>query len=86
MNATWPFARLTVEPGGLTLSTTFYGTFSFEKNQITKLSKYGFIPFFATGLRIEHSVAGCPPFIVFWTLGPFNAVKAGLIEQGYEVG
>ena len=84
MNATWPFARLTVAPEGLTLGTTFFWTFSFERNQITKLSKYGFVPFFATGLRIEHSVAGYPPFIVFWTFW-FGGVKAALIENGYVV-
>ncbi len=82
-NATWPFTKLTIEPGALTLSTVFFGTFRFEKAQIKKLSGYsGFIPFVSKGILIEHTVPDYPPFILFWTYSP-ESVKNALIQNGY---
>lgn len=82
-NATWPFTRLTIEPDALVLSTAFFKTFRLEKAPIKRLSKYsGFIPFVSTALRIEHTVAEYPSFMLFWTFSP-ESVKSALIQNGY---
>jgi hypothetical protein len=81
LNATWPFARLTVKETELALSFLWW-TWILPKRSIRSLRKYSGI--FSTGLRIEHSAAGCPAFVVFWTFG-FNALKQELERCGYAV-
>jgi hypothetical protein len=81
-NASWPFAKLTIEPDAILLNTAFFKKFRFPKNQITTLSKYS--GFFSKGLRIEHGLGDYPPFIVFWTF-EFQSVKSKLIESEYIV-
>lgn len=84
-NATWPFAQLLVEPDFITLTSRFLfwrSELRFEKNQIKRISEYR--PLISMGLRIEHSVAGYPPFILFWTF-IFDAIKAELVQNGYSV-
>jgi len=82
-NYTWPFVLFTIEPDAVTLSKIIFipETFRFDKAQITKLSEYRGL--FWRGIRIEHSVEGCPPFIVFWTFD-LPSVKAELVWNGYE--
>jgi len=84
-NVTWPFAKLTAESGFLSVTDTcFKRAYSFEKNQIKRLSKYWGL-FISPGIRIEHTVDNYPSFIVFWTFSQ-NNVKSGLIEMGYAFG
>jgi hypothetical protein len=81
-NATWPFAKLKVDDTELALSC-LTETWIFPKDSIRTLRKYRGV-FFSTGLRIEHSVARYPPFVVFWTFG-FAALKRELEGRGYTL-
>jgi hypothetical protein len=80
-NATWPFAKLVVEPEELKLSVLGI-KFVFPKASITKIGKY--TRFVSTGLRIEHSKKRVPSFIVFWTPN-FSALSKELAALGYRV-
>ena len=82
-NVTVPFARLTIAPDELVLSTFLSMTRRFTKSQITKISVYGGV-FPSPGIRIEHTVHEYGPFTVFWTFRP-AAVKSALIENGYII-
>ena len=81
LSVTWPFARLTIKETELGVSC-FGWTWIFPKNSIQSLRKYS--GFFSTGLRIEHSVARCPRFVVFWTFG-FVTLKQELERCGYTL-
>jgi len=79
INATWPFAKLSIEKESIALFSPI-GNPRFSHTQITKLSKYS--GFFSKGLKIEHT-ADQPPFIVFWTFD-LPAVKRCLEENGFQ--
>jgi hypothetical protein len=80
-NATWPFAKLVVDPEELRL-TVLGIKFAFPRASITKISKYS--RFVSTGLRIEHSKKRVPSFIVFWTPN-FATLSRELALRGYHV-
>jgi len=81
LNATWPFAKLTVEETRLTLSVLGL-TWRLPRTSIRNLRKYRGA--FSTGLRIEHSIPRRPPFVVFWTRR-FSELKQELERNGYGV-
>ena len=81
LNASWPFAKLTVEEAGLRLFVLGF-TWMLPKSSIRSLSKYRGA--FSTGLRIEHSIPRRPPFVIFWTR-KFTALKQELERTGYRV-
>lgn len=80
-NASWPFAQLVVNPKEIHLSCFSYD-YSFPKESICRLSRHRGL--FTAGLRIEHSVAGYPAFIVFWTL-KYQILKKQLLDMGFTV-
>jgi hypothetical protein len=79
-NATWPFARFTVTNSELRLSC-FFQDWTFPRASIRRLSRHEGI---STGLRIEHTIKGYNPFIVFWTF-KFAGLKKELEARGYDV-
>ena len=81
-NATWPLAKLTVEDAELALSC-LTETWIFPRVSIRTLRKYRGV-FFSTGLKVEHSIARYPPFVVFWTFR-FAALRRELERRGYTV-
>ncbi len=68
MNATWPFARLTVTQKELVLRVSFLGTYVFKPEDVELVEAYGVIPFVGKGVRIHHKVTGYPQKIIFWCL------------------
>jgi hypothetical protein len=60
---TWPFAGIYIYRDELVLSMSFR-RYCFRREDIERIYQYsyGFTP----GLRIEHTAANIPPFIVFW--------------------
>jgi hypothetical protein len=86
--ATWPYAKLSADPVGLSL--IFFGrTYNIPKGSIRRLSKSRNL--FSYGLRIEHTESSVPGFVVFcpnimflWKNG-FNKLKMELGILGYEV-
>lgn len=86
-NASYPFARLSGDSGALHLSC-LGREYHFPRSNIRRLSRHrGFI---SVGLRIEHTQAGLPAFIVFWAsllfwTSGFQRLKTQLQSLGYEV-
>ena len=82
-NVTWPFAKLSVTADQLTLKVMFSGTYQFPENSVIAIHKFVRIPFFGSGIRIEHSVSEYPRHIVFWFLGYPSTVISFLAENGF---
>ena len=80
-NATWPFAEFSATSDLIRLSC-LGPECSFLRSDIRGLSRH--IDIFSTGLRIEHTIAAYPKFIVFWTFR-YEALKRGLEGLGYEM-
>lgn len=81
LNATFPFAALEVTQEQISLWVIGI-PYRFPHDTITRLSRYR--GFFSSGLRIEHSMDGYAPFVVFWTFD-FGALEQRLTELGYRV-
>jgi hypothetical protein len=87
MNASIPFAQLSISRKGLRLSSLGREYF-FARERISVLSRYQ--GFFSTGLRIDHTVPVYPEKIVFWVAAflqesRFARLKEVLNEFDYEV-
>jgi hypothetical protein len=86
-NATWPFATLSATPDALLLSC-FGREYVFPKPAIQGLSRHRGL--FSVGLRIQHTVASHPKFVVFWAsvfwwTSGFRRLKNELEMLGYTV-
>lgn len=83
VNATWPFAALSVREEALTVNVGILGRYTFRRDQVVSIDSYvGMIPLLGGGIRIEHTVAEYPRRIVFWCLGP----PRSLIKRIHQVG
>ncbi len=82
-NATFPFATLSVKDEHLILDVLFGGKFKFKPDQVINISKYGFIPFWMTGIRIHHNIPTYPDCVVYWHL---RWSSKGLLEELAEYG
>lgn len=83
INVTFPFAKLTINKDLLNLKLMFIGNYSFKRSDIISVERYGLIPFFSWGIRINHTCNNYPQKMIFWTFGK-NPVK--LIEKIYTMG
>ena len=84
-NATWPFARLSVSEAALDVTVSLFLSsrhYTFPAATVRRLSVYSGL--FSRGLRIEHTVAQCPPFIIFWTFG-LRALTSALVQRGFQI-
>jgi hypothetical protein len=66
VNATWPFGRLSISSGRLTIALAFAGRYTFAPSEVSRLERCGLA---ANGLRIVHTRADCPDTIIFWCGG-----------------
>ena len=74
VNASWPFARLTVSADKLALASL--GTYEFSPLQVVSVEPYGSIPLLSSGIRIIHNRADYPEKIIFWCMGNRSRVLA----------
>ena len=81
VNATWPFAVLSVTKDTLRL-TVLFQEYDFSKQTFRGLSRYKGV--FSKGLQIEHTDPSLPKLVVFWSLN-FEKLKAGLEALGYTI-
>jgi hypothetical protein len=81
LNATWPFGTLEIHPDRLVLRTLFR-RYTFPRESIVALSVFSGL--FSRGLRIEHSTASYPRFVVFWS-SHMSRLQQRLAEAGYVV-
>lgn len=91
-NATYPFYRIIVSSDGITLKknhpwasffTVRSADFFFKRPQITLIKRIKRL-FDYSGIRIEHSVSGYSPIIIFWTFG-YRELRNQLDHFGYTV-
>ncbi len=87
VNYTWPLAKLVATADLLTVSTTMFGllgmgTYSFSRDQVVSIERYGWIPLIGEGVRINHSVPDYPEKIIFWCQP--TSVLAGLSGIGFS--
>lgn len=83
LNSTWPFASFNATSTSLTLKVWPFGTYAFTPEQVVSLERYGLIPFFGWGVRINHIVPQYPEKIVFWCLGNPNKLITKVRELGF---
>jgi len=81
VNASWPFARLTVSADRLALSSL--DTYEFSPSQVVSVEPYGSIPLVASGIRINHNRADYPEKIIFWCMGNRDRVLTELGQNGF---
>ncbi|RPH83808.1 MAG: hypothetical protein EHM88_05855 [Candidatus Rokuibacteriota bacterium] len=65
INASWPFGKLSVSSGLLTISSPFSRAYVFEPEQVMALEPCGWIPILQRGVRIVHANPRYPSRIVF---------------------
>lgn len=80
VNASWPLAKLTARAHQLRLAG--FGTYEFTEQDVVSFEHYGFIPIFASGIRIIHNRTDYPAKIVFWCMGS----RASVLEKIRAVG
>lgn len=83
VNATWPFAALSVREEALTVNVGILGRYTFRRDQVVAIEPYTVIPLLGWGVRIEHTVAEYPRHIVFWCLGPPRSLINRIHETGF---
>jgi len=81
VNATWPFAILTVTKDKLILNATLIGKYSFSPSEIISLEKYRF--FLSWGIKIYHNVSNYPKNIVFWYFGKSQRLIDEIAKVGF---
>jgi hypothetical protein len=82
VNASWPFAKLSVSASRLALASL--GTYEFSPSQVVSIEPYGSIPLLASGIRINHNRADYPEKIVFWCVGSRDRVLNELLQSGFS--
>jgi hypothetical protein len=81
LNASWPFGTLQIRRGELILRC-IASRYRFPSASISRLSR--FQGAFSSGLRIEHSIAKYPRFIVFWSRA-MPELQSRIKEAGFHV-
>jgi hypothetical protein len=66
-NASWPFGSIDVRSGELALQC-ITRSLVFPVSAVTSVSIY--YGLFSVGIRIKHTIADYPRFVVFWTRNP----------------
>ena len=84
MNASIPFAKLTVTPQSLRISLTLFGDYRFTPEQVVSIAAYTRIPILGWGIRITHTVSTYPEQIVFWHLCKPARLLEGIHETGFQ--
>ena len=80
-NASWPFGSIEVRSGQLALHC-ITRTLDFPVSKVTSASIY--YGLFSVGVRVEHTIANYPRFVVFWTRDPDELMRR-LKDAGYPI-
>ena len=80
-NASWPFGSVELRSGKLELHCIMRHLV-FPVSAVTSISIY--YGLFSVGVRIEHSIADYPRFVVFWTRKPDDLIQR-LRDAGYPI-
>src|SRR5690348_12204392 len=80
VNATWPFGRLTISPGQLTISLAFVGEYTFAPSEISGFERCGIA---SNGIRIVHMRSDYPETIIFRCGGRAERVLDAATRAGF---
>lgn len=83
VHATWPFGRLSISPGQLTISLAFAGQYTFAPSEVSELQRCGIA---SNGIRVVHTRPDCPETIIFWCGGRAQQVLDALARAGFGAG
>jgi len=84
MNATWPFARLTVNAQTMSLAVLILGTYTFSPKDVASLKPYGSLPVLGRGIQVIHTNPTYPPKIIFWCFGSPERLIQRIVELGFR--
>lgn len=82
-NASWPFARLSVNKKELLLKVKLIGEYSFSADDIEELEVLKIIPVLGKGIRIHHNKTAYPKKIIFWTLSDPAYIVNTIKQSGF---
>jgi hypothetical protein len=80
VQATWPFARLSISPGQLTISLALAGRYTFAPPDVSGLERCGIA---SNGIRLVHTRAHYPETIIFWCGGRAQRVLDAAARAGF---
>jgi len=83
VHATWPFGRLSISSGKLTISLAFVGQYTFAPSDVSGLDRCGIA---SNGIRIVHTRPDCPETIIFFCAGRVQRVLDAAIQAGFTAG
>jgi hypothetical protein len=78
---TWPFGRLSISPGQLTISLAFAGRYTFAPTEVAGLERCGIA---ANGIRIVHTRSDCPETAIFWCGARAQRVLDAATRAGFH--
>src|SRR4030095_3055997 len=81
VQATWPFGRLSISPGQLTISLAFVGRYTFAPSDVSALERCGIA---ANGVRIVHTRSDYPQTVIFWCGGRVERVLDAATRAGFH--
>lgn len=82
INASWPFAKLSLSANCVSISGL--GKIEFAPSQVVSFERYGPIPLLASGIRISHNRSDCPHTVVFWCIGNREKVFSAIALSGFH--
>src|SRR5262245_41973257 len=83
VQGTWPFGRLSISPGQLTISLAFTGRYTFAPSEVSGLERCGIA---SSGVRIVHTRSDHPKTIIFWCgAGRVQRVFDAATRAGFQV-
>ena len=77
-------ARLTVSAEAVELRVGLLRHYVFAPESVIEITSYKFLPVVGWGIRIHHSIAGCPARVIFWCFGNPDKLLERVRETGFE--
>ena len=83
VQATWPFASLTVNRNQLLLRIALAGSYAFSPDDVVAIEEHGRLPFLASGIRIVHINLEYPKSLIFWYMGSKSELVKAIQNTGF---
>jgi hypothetical protein len=81
VQATWPFGRLSISPGQLTISLAFVGRYTFAPSDVSRLERCGIA---SNDVRIVHTRSDYPETVIFRCGGRVQRVLDAATRAGFH--
>jgi hypothetical protein len=83
VNASIPFAKLTIDNEKLTIRVFILGNYIFNRSEIISIEQYVLIPFIWWGIKINHINNNYPKKIIFFTFGNPKKIIDSINKIGF---